>query len=108
MTTPSDTRHYRIAEAFRAQFPHLNETAYDRGGWLDHADQYATVAVEAIEPIPAGRCIRALRPHRWTRWRVINMPLRQGSLLSVAGVQKQQQQRECARCGRIQRTDLTP
>lgn len=58
------------------------------------ATETATVAETSAGMEPAGRCIRWIRPHPWTRWRVVT----RGMVRCQA--------RECLRCGLTQEAGL--
>ena len=55
------------------------------------------------EPTPARRCIPIFKPHRWSRWRVIEGTSR--SVFGMAGATTFQT-RSCVRCGRTQVEDV--
>lgn len=51
----------------------------------------------------AGRCIRLIRPHRWSRWRLVEGTTK---TLFVSGTTTFQT-RSCVRCGRTQVDDVS-
>lgn len=69
---------------------------------------YSQPEFQAMEHTRAGRCLPFLRPHPWSKWVLIELPVRIGSFASVAGFPNQRQQRVCIRCGRIERDKLSP
>lgn len=96
LTTVDKELAERIAAAIRREFPALIGAT---GG--PDIGELADVAALAVQGGAASRCIPFLRPHPWTRWRIIQL----GSL-SLMSTPQELQQRECARCGRVQRATL--
>lgn len=87
---PSSNQQLVVTTALIAAWPDLGEDPV-------YVDQLAAVALDAVDATKAGRCI--LR-HPWNRWRLIS----QTSGLGTS--RREWQQRECLRCGRIQRASL--
>lgn len=69
---------------------------------------YSENEFRAMELTRAGRCIPFLRPHRWSRWVLIDLPMRPGSFAAAVGLKTHRQQRACMRCGRTERDQLSP
>lgn len=46
----------------------------------------------------AGRCVPILRPHRFTKWQLFDIPTRGDFIRAVTT----RQRRRCLRCGRFQ------
>jgi hypothetical protein len=90
-----------IATALRREFPSLLAVTH----LASH--QIAQVAAKTVRAYlaslfePAGRCIRLVRPHRWTRWQVVRLPPK-----ALAGPPREAQRRICRRCGLIERAGL--
>lgn len=87
---PSSNQQLVVTTALIGAWPDLGENP-------TYVDQLAAVALDALDETRAGRCVRR---HRWNRWRLI-------TLTGAMGTSRQElQQRECLRCGRIQRDGL--
>lgn len=91
---PFQLPHHRhaIAAALAEQFPSLRD---DR----DYLAELSDVAAGAVQADAAGRCIRWIRPHVFNAWRLVSIRLPVFPLK----VNEERQQRECVRCGRIER-----
>lgn len=89
--TPSARR--LVADAFAAYFPDLR-------GNPDYLHELAETAAFALRGGMAGRCRPVFGRHPWTRWRVVDKP---GGAFQAP---RQVQERECLRCGRIERDEI--
>lgn len=96
LVQPPHHRH-AIAAALAEEFPDLRKHPH-------YLDELASIAATAVEASGASRCIRWIRPHQWNHWRLIQIPMPH----PFTFIKGDRQQRECTRCGRIERSVLVP